>query len=159
MKQKSSVINPHRQLPTEENWKIYQHHEIHLSFQDRLRVLCGKKIRVYGTIETEKEAEVVKGYSKVVVDTLFMRIPKGGMEFSDSSKTNQTNQADEKRYTIKQLKELKQSVVETIDAAEYRLRELNLDEKKKVFLSAHIDRMEGILNDIDEEIKNKSHAT
>jgi hypothetical protein len=58
-------------------FKIYTKLNIHLSFSDRIRVLFGKTVNTYTTIETDKEVVVLRSSTRTRVGDFFPKKQKG----------------------------------------------------------------------------------
>jgi hypothetical protein len=56
---------------------IHQTHTIHFSFWDRVKILFGKKTTVWGTIEVDKEVNVLKGTSHTGVENFIEKKQRG----------------------------------------------------------------------------------
>lgn len=63
-------------------FKIYQTHVIYFDFLEKIRILFGKKVTVYGELEVDKEVSVLSGSSRTTVDTIFKPKRKGMQEVS-----------------------------------------------------------------------------
>ncbi len=51
-----------------ELFTVFQTHEIKFGFMERIRILFGKKVIVYGTIKVDKEVKVISGTGNAEVE-------------------------------------------------------------------------------------------
>lgn len=75
-----------QQPPTVKNFRLYLTHTIKFDFLEKLQILFGKKVIVYGELDVDKEVNVIKGGGTAIVEPFF----------KSKNKTNSTEQPKRK---------------------------------------------------------------